>query len=106
MYHSKLVVVSNGKYVKVISDNGTVKCDINKDGYRACFTLLQDDNILIGWRKAQDRITIDLYTRELTFIRTVLNTFEGNSLPHCLTELTIGDIALTDNNNLYVFHKF
>ena len=106
MHHSKLLVVNNTWYIEVIDENGTVKCDINKDGYRACCTVLQDDRILIGWIKDQD-LTIDLYTQELRCIRTVLDTFKGNfSTPCCLTELTRGEIACTDHNNLYVFHKF
>ena len=105
MHHSKLVVVNNTCQVTVIDENGTVKCDINKDGYSACFTVLQDDSILIGWGKVKE-LTIDLYTSELTLIRTVLDTFKGNFSSYLLTELTTGDIALTDYNNLYVFRKF
>ena len=109
MNHSKLLVVNNMNDVRVIDENGTVKCDINKDGYRARFTVLRDDSILIGWIKYQE-LTIDLhlYTQELTLIRTVLSSFKGNfsSLPCCLTELTTGAIALTDRNNLDVFQKF
>ena len=105
MHHSKLLVVNDTYYVRVIDENGTVKCDINKDGYNACFTVLQDDNILIAWRKAR-KLTIDLYTQDLTCIRTVLDTFKGDFSSWCLTELTTGAIALTDHSNLYVFQKF
>ena len=106
MHHSKLLVVNNTSHVRVIDENGTVKCDINKDGYRACFTVLWDDSILIGWRKDRE-LTINLYTQELRCIRTVLHTFKGNfSTRCCLTELTRGEIACTDHNNLYVFRKF
>ena len=106
MHHSKLLVVNNGAHVRVIDENGTVKCDINIDGYRAWFTVLRDDNILIGWIKCQE-LTINLYTPELICIRTVLHTFKGNfSTPCCLTELTREEIACTDHNNLYVFRKF
>ena len=105
MHHSKLLVVKAGGYVGVINENGTVKRDISKDGYRACFTVLRDDSILIGWIKYQE-LTIDLYTWELTFIRTVLSSFEGDFSSCCLTELTTGAIALTDRNNLDVFQKF
>ena len=108
MNHSKLLVVTNMNYVRVIDENGQVKCAINIDGYNACFTVLQDDSILIGWTTDQD-LTINLYTPELTCIRTVLDTFKGNfsSLPPCcLTELTRGEIACTDHDNLYVFRKF
>ena len=105
MNHSKLLVVNDVFHVRVIDENGTVKCDTNKDGWLARFTVLQDDNILISWLK-DDQLTIDLYTPKLTFIRTVLSSFEGNVSSCCLTELTTGEIALTDYNNLYVFHKF
>ena len=104
MHHSKLVVVGNYSHVRMIDENGTVKHDINKDGYKTCFTVLQDDNILVGWKKDQ-YLTINLYTPNLTFIRTVLNRFEGNFITCCLTELTRGEIVCTDHNNLYVFHK-
>ena len=106
MHHSKLLVVNAWGYVVVIDENGTVKCNINKDGYMARFTILEDDRILIGWIKDQD-LTINLYTQELRCIRTVLDTFKGNfSTPCCLTELTRGEIACTDHNNLYIFRKF
>ena len=105
MHHSKLLVVNDFLHVRVIDENGQVKCDINKDGYNACFTVLQDDSILIGWRKGMN-ITINLYTQDLTLIRTVLDTFKGNfSTPCCFTELTRGEIVCTDHNNLYVSRK-
>ena len=105
MHHSKLLVVNAWGYVVVIDENGTVKCNINKDGYMARFTILEDDRILIGWIKDHN-LTIDLYTPKLTCIRTVLSSFECHFLSYCLTELTTGDIALTDRTNLYVFRKF
>ena len=105
MHHSKLLVIGNVNHVKVIDQNGTVKCEINKDGYSACFSVLQDDSILIGWTTDQN-LTIDLYTPELTFIRTVLDTFQGDFSPCCLTELTTGEIAVAGGNNLCVFCKF
>ena len=103
MHHRKLLVVSDVLQVQVINENGTVKYAVNKDGCKARFTVLQDDSILIGWSKAAN-VTINLYTQELTFIRTVLNIFEGKFLS-CLTELTTGEIACTDGNMLHVFRK-
>ena len=105
MHHSKLLMVNDLLHVRVIDENGTVKHDINIDGYWARFTVLQDDNILIGWTNDMN-ITINLYTPELTFIKTVLNIFEGNFSTCCLTELMTGAIALINLNNLYVFQKF
>ena len=105
MHHSKLLMVNEKGYVGVIDENGTIKYDIKKDGCTARFTVLRDDSILIGWRKGQD-LTIDLYTPELTFIRTVLSSFEADFSSCCLTELTTGEIAVAGGNNLHVFCKF
>ena len=104
MHHSNLLVVNDFNKVQVIDENGSVKCDVKKDGYNACFTILQDDSILIAWGYTTN-YTIDLYTQELTFIRTVFNTLKFTT-SICLTELATGEIALTGDNNFYVFRKF
>ena len=54
----------------------TVKHDVSKDGYNASIAVLQDDSILIAWRKTGGLLTIDLYTPQLKYVRTVLSKFK------------------------------
>ena len=51
MNHSNMLVVTDGSTVIVIDEEGTVKHDVSKDGYWVSIAVLQDDSILIAWRK-------------------------------------------------------
>ena len=104
MNHSNLLVVTDQLTVRVIDGEGTVKHDVGKDGYGAIIAVLQDDNILIAWQKV-GRLTINLYTHQLKYVRTVLNKFKLEESNSCLAELSTGDIAFPDGKKLYVFHK-
>ena len=102
--HSNLLVVTDERTVRVIDEEGTVKHDVSKDGYYASIAVLQDDSILIAWRK-DDLLTIDLYTPQLKYIRTVLSNFKTKEDTLCLAEFSSGEIAFPDTTNLYVFRK-
>ena len=102
MNHSNLLVVTDEHTVKVINEEGTVKHDVRKDGNTASIAVLQDDSILIAWTKA-GLLTIDLYTPQLKYVRTVLNKFKVEGDTRCLAEFSTGEIAFPDSSNLYVF---
>ena len=104
MNHDNLLVVTNRTLVRVIDEGGTVKYDVSKEGYTASITVLQDDSILIAWLKA-DLFTIDLYTSQLKYVRTVLSKFKIKGDTSCLAEFSTGEIAFTDKNILHVFRK-
>ena len=104
MNHSNLLVVTGGSTVRVIDEEGTVKHDVTKDGYNPRIAVLQDDSILIAWRK-DGLLTIDLYTPQLKYVRTVLSKFKIQGDTWCLAEFSTGEIAFPDKNNLYVFRK-
>ena len=106
MNHSNLLVVTDGSTVKVIDEEDTVKHDVSKDGYWARIAVLQDDSILIAWRKdGQTLLSIDLYTPQLKYVRTVLGKFKMKGSNYCLAEFSSGEIAFPDRKKLYVFHK-
>ena len=110
MNHNNLLVVTDGTTVRVIDEEGTVKHDVSKDGYKASIAVLQDDSILIAWRKdglltIKELVTIDLYTPQLKYVRTVLSKFKFQGDTWCLAEFSTGEIAFPDKNNLYVFRK-
>ena len=90
--------------MRVIDEEGTVKHDVSKKGYRARIAVLQDDSILIAWQK-DGLLTIDLYTLQLKYVRTVLSNFEIEGGKYCLAEFSTGEIAFPDGKKLYVFHK-
>ena len=104
MHHIKLLVVRDGCTVRVIDEEGTVKHDVSKYGYSARMAVLQDDSILIAWKK-DGLLTIDLYTPQLGHVRTVLSKFKLEGINYCLAEFSTGEIAFTDENNLYVFQS-
>ena len=104
MAYSNLLVVTNRSTVRVIDEEGTVKHEVTIDGYCPCISLLHDDSILIAWR-TDGLLTIDLYTPQLKFVRTVLSKFKINGDTECLAEFSTGEIAFLDENNLYVFRK-
>ena len=101
---SNLLVVTDGYTVRVIDEEGTVKHDVSKDGYIARITVLQDDSILIAWGR-DDLLTIDLYTPQLKYVRTVLSKFKIKGFMRCLAEFSTGEITFPDDNNLYIFRK-
>ena len=106
MNHSNLLVVTDGCTVGVIDEEGTLKHDVSKDGYYPSIAVLQDDSILIAWESQQGGLlTIDLYTPQLKYARTVLSKFKIEGSKYCLAEFTTGEIAFPDINKLYVFHK-
>ena len=90
--------------MRVIDEEGTVKHDVSNKGYDARIAVLHDDSILIAWKKA-GLLTIDLYTPQLKYVTTVLSKFKIKGNTHCLAEFSTGEIAFTDENNLYVFRK-
>ena len=104
MDHSNLLVVTDGFTLRVIDEEGTVKHDVSKAGYHATIAVLQDDNILIAWRN-DDLLTIDLYTPQLKYVRTVLAQFRVEGKTRCPGEFSTGEIAFTDKKNFYVFRK-
>ena len=104
MNHSNLLVMTDLHTVRVIDEEGTVKQDVTKDGYYARIAVLQDDTILIAWRK-DDLLTIDLYTPQLKYVRTVLSKFKIEGGNYCLAEFSTGEIVIPDKRKLYVFHK-
>ena len=104
MNHSNLLVVKDGSTVRVIDEEGTAKHDVSKDGYCPRITVLQDDSILTAWGK-DGLLTIDLYTPQLKYVRTVLSKFKIEVPSCCLAEFSTGDIAFPDKNKLYVFRK-
>ena len=104
MNHVNLLVVTDQSTVRVIDEEGIVKHDVSKDGYHASIAVLQDDSILIAWRK-DGVLTIDLYTPQLKYVRTVLSKFKFKGTNWCLAEFSTGEIAFPDNNNLHVFRK-
>ena len=104
MNHSNLLIVTDLSTVRVIDEEGTVKHDVSKDGYYSRIAVLQDDSILIAWWK-DDLLTIDLYTTQLKYVRTVLSKFKIKGTSYCLAEFSTGEIAFPDMNNLYVFRK-
>ena len=103
MNHSNLLEVTDRTTVRVIDEEGTMNHEVSKDGYSACISL-HDDSILIAWRK-EGLLTIDLYTPQLKFVRTVLSKFKIKGDTECLAEFSTGEIAFPDENNLYVFRK-
>ena len=102
MHHINLLVVTDISTVRVIDEEGTVKHGVSKDGYYARIAVLQDDSILIAWEKG-DLLTIDLYTPQLKYIRTVLSKFKIEGINYCLAEFSTGEIAFRDRETLYVF---
>ena len=102
--HSNLLVVTDGSTVRLIDEEGTVKHDVNKDGCLASIAVLQDDSILIAWQK-DGLLTIDLYTTQLKYVRTVLSKFKIEGDTCCLAEFSTGEIAFPDGNKFYVFRK-
>ena len=104
MNHSNLLVVTDRSTVRVIDEESTVKHDVSKDGYYPSIAVLQDDSMLIAWRK-DGLLTIDLYTPQLKYVRTVLSKFKIEGSSYCLAEFSTGEIAFPDQNNLYIFRK-
>ena len=102
MNHSNLLVVTDGTTVGVIGEEGVVQYDVSKDGYSARIAVLQDDSILIAWGK-HGLLTIDLYTPQLKYVRTVLSKFKMKGSNYCLAEFSTGEIAFPDGKKLYVF---
>ena len=102
MNHSNLMVVKGGSTVRVIDEEGTVKHDVIKDG--SSIVVLQDDSILIALEE-DGLLTIDLYTPQLKYVRTVLSKFKIEIINYCLAEFSTGEIAFSDRKKLYVFHK-
>ena len=99
---SNLLVLTDRCTVRVIDEEGTVKHDVSKDGYSANIAVLQDDSILVAWQK-DDLLSIDLYTPQLKYVRTVLSKFKVEGDTRCLAEFSTGEIAFPDSTNLYVF---
>ena len=75
-----------------------------KIGYYARFAVLQDDSILIAWWE-DGLLNLDLYTPQLKYVRTVLSEFRVQGESVCLAEFSTGEIAFTDEKNVYVFRK-
>ena len=106
MNHSKALVARNGPTVNVIDEvEGRCLHTVTKrDNYASILTVLPDDSILIGWGKG-NRLTIELYTPQLKFVRSVLTNFKGNGRWKCLTEFCTGELAFADEHNIYVSPK-
>ena len=110
MKDNKLLVVRDMDFcVRVIDDmdeDGKTIYSFEKPGFDPRPAVLQDDTILVLWQKHCDKaITIDLFTPQLKYVRTVLADFKIEQTTYSLAEFPTGEIAFPDKNNLYVFLK-
>ena len=107
MNNSKHLVVSGGSMVGVVDSNGKVKHDITKEGANAYPAVLVDDSVLVGWDK-DGLLSIDLYTKNLSYVRSVFTDFTIENVIYnkcCLREFSSGEFAFCDFGNFNVFHK-
>ena len=101
MNYSNQLVVTDRTTVRVIDEEGIVKHNISKEDYYASIAVLQDDSILIAWRK-DGFLTIDLYTHQLNYIRTVLSNFKIKGDTRCLAEFSTERLH-SRMTNIYMF---
>ena len=108
MNDENLLLVRDITEVRIIDMVGSVLEIVRKDDSWACPAVLKDDSIIIGWLKG-DWLTVDLYTPQLKFVKTVLGNFEirrPNIVSHVFfVEMSNGDIVFNDEDSLYVFKK-
>ena len=104
MNHSKLLLVRDKTSVRLIDEDGFVRAIEKKTNMNA--VVLKDDSIVIGWLDGS-LLTVNLYTPQLTFVRTILSDFKiRKSSSHVnFGEMLNKNIVLNDADNLYVFQK-
>ena len=106
MNNSKLLLVRDTTTVRLIDEDGFVRGIVRKNNLNACPVVLKDDTIIIGWLDGS-LLTVDIYTSQLKFVRTILRDFKiRKSSTHVhFGEMINGEIVFNDADNLYVFRK-